>query len=339
MKLLGLKKPDLHDVIFDVVNRSRGILELGLDETILEVNAKYLDAMGYRRDELIGRKHLVTVGKSEADLRAYEDLWRRLRSGEPMEREIKRISRDGSPRWFHCVYTFLRDAKARPVRVVMVFADITEQKMQQVAMEAQLDAIHHSSAVVECDVEGRIVDANANFLAIMGYSRDEIVGKARSVLIDRNEARSAENAELWARLARGESVNGDFRRIAKGGREVWIRGSYNPVLDLDGKLHRVIQMSVDVTAQLERRMQRERVFSDVDRRLDSITATVSSVAGEAGEAASLRRAPRAMSRRSRRARKSFPPRSRRSPVRCGAPPKSRTTRPRPRRRRPIWSRP
>ena len=286
MPFFNSKKSALHQVVFNLVERTRGILELELDATIINANDLYLQSMGYNRDELIGKKHLVTVEKSEAGLRSYEELWRRLRAGETMERELKRIRKDGAPCWFHVFYTHLRDGSGRPTRVIMIVTDITEQKIRQATIEAQLDAIHRSSGVVEFELDGRVVTANENFLKTLGYALDEVVGKPHAQFVAPEEARSPAYAEFWTRLRSGECVSGEFHRIGKGGKEVWLQGAYNPIFGFDGTLRRVVKIASDITDRKYRSLKREAVFKEVDARLNGVTTTVSSVAGATNDAAS-----------------------------------------------------
>ena len=100
---------------------------------------------------------------------------------------------------------------------------------------AQLDALHKSQAVIEFELDGRIITANENFLGAMGYSLAEVQGQHHRMFVDPVEANSAEYREFWARLNRGEFEAAEFKRLAKGGREIWIEASYNPVTGRDGK--------------------------------------------------------------------------------------------------------
>ncbi len=285
MKIFRSHKSDLLDATFETVRRSRCFLELGLDETILDANDKYLEIMGYSRDELIGKKHMVTIEKSDEGLRAYHELWGRLRAGEYMERELKRVTKTGKPVWFHCTYNHLRDRNGKPYRVIMIFADLTEQKIHQSALQAQIDAISRSQAVVEFETDGRILGANENFLKVVGYRLDEIRGQHHSMFVDPGERNSETYRQLWKKLASGEYVSGQFHRIARGGRDVWIQGCYSPVFDLDGKPWKVVKFATDVTDQFVQQKKRAEVYGRVDAQLGGMTETVSSVSHEAVEAA------------------------------------------------------
>ncbi len=128
-------------------------------------------------------------------------------------------------------YAPIRDPKGRVEAIVGVAIDITDLKGRSLDLAGQVEALHRSQAVIAFDAGGTILDANANFLTTMGYGLDEIVGQHHSLFVDATERQSEAYAAFWARLGRGEFASDEFLRIAKGGRDVWIQATYNPVLD------------------------------------------------------------------------------------------------------------
>lgn len=114
-------------------------------------------------------------------------------------------------------------------------------------LESKMAAIGRSQAMIEFNMDGTIVGANDNFLKAMGYQLTEIVGTHHRQFVDLAEAASPEYAEFWRSLQAGEFAARKFRRLAKGGREVWIQASYNPVLGPDGRPVKVVKLAVDIT--------------------------------------------------------------------------------------------
>ncbi len=114
---------------------------------------------------------------------------------------------------------------------------------------AQASAISKSQAVIEFNLDGTIITANQNFLAALGYTLDEIKGKHHSMFVDPATRDSGAYREFWARLNHGEFQAAQYKRVAKGGREIWIQASYNPMLDGKGKPIKVIKFATDITAQ------------------------------------------------------------------------------------------
>ena len=115
--------------------------------------------------------------------------------------------------------------------------------------DATLAAINKSQAVIEFDMDGTIRQANDNFLKVLGYTLDEVKGRHHSMFVDERYRQSPEYREFWASLNRGEYQAAEYKRIGKGGKEVWIQGSYNPILDLNGKPSKVVKFATDITEQ------------------------------------------------------------------------------------------
>lgn len=116
------------------------------------------------------------------------------------------------------------------------------------AIDAKVAALDKSQAVIEFNMDGTIIAANANFLSAVGYNIDEIKGKHHSMFVDLDYMNSAEYKEFWARLNRGEFQMAEYRRFGKGGKEIWIQASYNPLMDKRGKPFRVVKFATDITA-------------------------------------------------------------------------------------------
>ncbi|PKR89766.1 chemotaxis protein [Pleomorphomonas diazotrophica] len=115
--------------------------------------------------------------------------------------------------------------------------------------DAVLAALGRSQAVIEFEPDGKVITANANFLKVLGYELSEIVGKHHSLFVDPAEVKSEAYAKFWRDLASGQYQSAEFKRIGKGGREVWIQATYNPVLNRSGKVVRVVKFATDVTAR------------------------------------------------------------------------------------------
>jgi methyl-accepting chemotaxis protein len=152
-------------------------------------------------------------------------------------------------------------------------------------MQGQIAAIGKSQAVIEFDLAGNILTANDNFLNGMGYRLDEIKGQHHGMFVDRDYRASDAYRQFWEKLRRGEFDSGQYRRIGKNGREVWIQASYNPIFDADGKPYKVVKFASDVTAQVNqtRQMQaavgqtqdviKAAIDGDLSRRIDTTVAS------------------------------------------------------------------
>jgi methyl-accepting chemotaxis protein len=145
--------------------------------------------------------------------------------------------------------------------VVKFATDVTEQKLKTADLAGQIAAIGKSQAVIELNMDGTVIGANENFLKALGYSLGEIVGKHHCMFVDPAEREGAAYRDFWASLNRGEYQAAEYKRIGKGGREIWIQASYNPILDLNGKPFKVVKYATDTTAQVLVRIGNERVRS------------------------------------------------------------------------------
>ncbi len=140
---------------------------------------------------------------------------------------------------------------------------VQQQLDQETAGE--LAAIRKSHAVIEFEMDGTIITANDTFLKVMGYRLEEIQGRHHKMFVDPAERESDEYREFWEKLNRGEYTQAEYRRIGKAGSEVWIQGSYNPIVDLNGRPYKVVKFATDVTdrVKLERAAERQRQMTEM----------------------------------------------------------------------------
>ena len=124
-----------------------------------------------------------------------------------------------------------------------------EREALHIDYKGQIEAISKSQAVIEFNMDGTIINANENFLSTVGYSLNEIKGKHHSMFAEADYASSSEYTLFWEKLNRGEYDSGEYRRIGKDGKEVWIQASYNPIMDLNGKPFKVVKYATDITSQ------------------------------------------------------------------------------------------
>ncbi len=225
----------------------QAVIEFDLDSRVLRANSLFLDLMGYSAHEILGQHHRMFCPPEVTSSEAYRELWDGLRAGQVREDVFLRVTKSGKPVWLQASYNPVRDAEGRTVGVVKLATDITAQRAQQADYEGKIAAIHRVQAVIEFDLVGGIVDANANFLSTFGYERQEVVGQHHRMFCQPEFAASSEYAQLWQRLGRGESTSGRFRRLSKDGRDIWLQASYNPILDVTGKPYKVVKFAVDIT--------------------------------------------------------------------------------------------
>jgi methyl-accepting chemotaxis protein len=263
------------------VSKSQAMIEFGMDGTIITANDNFLKVMGYTLDEVKGRNHSMFVDEAFRPSSEYREFWAKLNRGEYQAGEYKRIGKGGKEVWIQASYDPIMDLNGRPFKVVKYATDVTEQKTISANYAGQIAAIGKSQANVEFQLDGTIITANDNFLKVMGYTLDEVKGRNHSMFVDEAFRPSSEYREFWAKLNRGEYQAGEYKRIGKGGKEVWIQASYDPIMDLNGRPFKVVKYATDVTEQvntkaaLAQKTERDKLDAeDQKRKVDSILAVV-----------------------------------------------------------------
>ncbi|MEO5808006.1 methyl-accepting chemotaxis protein [Devosia sp.] len=235
--------------MLEAISRSQAIIEFGLDGIVLTANPNFLAALGYELADVVGQHHRMFVDAAYATSAEYRAFWERLRHGEFDAGEYRRIGKGGKEVWIQASYNPVIDAKGNPSKVVKVASDITGQKLAAAEAQGQLAAISKSQAVIEFNMAGEVLAANANFCQALGYSLDEIKGRHHRMFVETAYAAGSEYRDFWERLGRGEYQAGEYLRIGKGGKEVWIQASYNPIFDLNGKPFKVVKYATDITGR------------------------------------------------------------------------------------------
>jgi len=231
----------------DAIDRSQAVIEFEMDGTIISANQNFLAAMGYSLEEVRGQHHAMFCDPSYAASADYKQFWADLRAGKHHSAAFRRLAKGGREVWIQASYNPILDRRGKPVRVIKFATDITAQKQQAADHAAQIAAISRVQAVIAFNLDGTIITANENFLATVGYGLNEIVGQHHSMFCDPEYARSEDYRQFWERLRDGQFEAAEFQRFGKGGREVWIQASYNPILDAAGRPVKVIKFATDIT--------------------------------------------------------------------------------------------
>jgi methyl-accepting chemotaxis protein len=244
----ALARQKVQEGMINALNRSQAIIEFDPTGRILHANQNFLDALGYRLEEVRGQHHSLFVDPATRLTPEYRAFWDKLGRGEFDAGKYKRVAKGGREIWIQATYNPILDGAGKPYKVVKFAADITQAELHANEQKSRVDAINRAQAVIEFKLDGTILAANENFLATMGYSLAEIVGRHHSMFADPELARSPEYRQFWERLNRGEFIADKFRRLGKGGKDVWILASYNPLFDLNGQPVKVVKYATDITA-------------------------------------------------------------------------------------------
>ncbi|MDX7953551.1 PAS domain-containing methyl-accepting chemotaxis protein [Lichenihabitans sp. Uapishka_5] len=231
----------------DALDSSLAIIEFLPDGTIRTANQNFCHALGYELSEIQGKHHRIFVPHDFAESQEYANFWASLKSGAFESREYKRIAKGGREIWIQATYNPVKDRRGNVFKVVKVATDITKHKLKTSEFEGLLNAVSLVQAMIEFTTDGTIVNANSNFLSLMGYTLEEVQGRHHSMCVDPSYARSPDYAAFWAKLNRGEFVATSFKRLGKHGREVWIQASYNPIFNASGQIVKIVKFATDIT--------------------------------------------------------------------------------------------
>ena len=232
---------------FKALSKSQAIISFDLDGTVLDANENFCQALGYALSEIKGKHHSLCVDPTYAASQDYVDFWRQLGAGQFQAATFKRVGKNGREVWIEASYNPLFDDQGKVYRIVKLATDVTQKHLVAADARGQLAAISRSQAIIEFALDGTILQANENFCAALGYKAAELVGKHHSMFVASEEARSPAYAAFWRELGEGKFQVAQYLRIGKGGREVWIQASYNPIFDDTGKPCKVVKYATDIT--------------------------------------------------------------------------------------------
>ena len=234
----------------DAADRSQAVAEYNMDGTVRRANNHFLTALGYTSGDIRGKHHSLFVDNAFRDSTDYRTFWAKLRRGELDAGEYKRLAKGGREVWLQATYIPVCGPLGTPFKVVEYATDITTVTLRRANGLGQVAAINRAQAVITLELDGTVRTANDNFLRTMGYSLEEIKGKHHSMFVTPEERNSQQYREFWLKLTRGEFNAGQYERIARGGRKLWVQASYNPILDSTGKTLHVIAYATDITDQV-----------------------------------------------------------------------------------------
>ncbi len=260
------------DARMNAISLSQSMLEFALDGTILSVNDNFLQVTGFARDEVLGRNVAMLFDTALKNSAEYREWWAKLQRGSFDAAVYKQLGKAGREIWIRGSYNPVLGANGHVVKVINIGTDITSSRLRNYDTAGQLKALNKALAVVEFNMDGSIIAANEKFLGLTGYSLPEIQGKHHGIFLDDHSRNTHEYREFWAKLNRGEYDAGDYKRTGKGGAELWIHASYNPIFDQSGRVYKVVKFASDITAQQALQSAIQTVMEDTMRVMGSLSS-------------------------------------------------------------------
>lgn len=270
------------EAIVNAINKVQAIIEFNLDGFIITANDNFLNTLGYTLEEIKGKHHRIFCDPNYVNSLEYQQFWQKLGRGEFDSSEYKRFGKAGKEVWINASYNPIFNSHGKPFKVIKFATDITKAKLQSSEYEGKMNAVSKAQAIIEFNLDGTIITANENFLNTVGYTLEEIKGKHHRIFCDPNYVNSMEYQLFWQKLGRGEFDSAEYRRLGKGGKEVWINASYNPILDASGKPFKVVKFATDITVQVSKKVQFNEVVLktsvDLANKINVVSTQVSQVA-------------------------------------------------------------
>lgn len=263
------------------LDRSQAVIEFQADGTILRANDNFLNTVGYTADEVVGKHHRIFVDPDYANSKSYKNFWNSLQAGQFQSAEFLRFGKGGREVWIQATYNPVLDDNGKVAKVIKFATNITQQK------QAQAEIQNRSQAVIEFEPDGTIVHANELFTSTVGYSLSEIKGQHHRIFMLPEDAASPEYSVFWERLARGEFRQGEFRRVTKDGREIWLQGAYNPIYDTNGDVVRVIKGVADITDQINSKERAGAVGNSIASSVSEMSGAIEEISERLTRTASL----------------------------------------------------
>jgi methyl-accepting chemotaxis protein len=269
------------------IDRSQAVVEFDLSGRVLRANAHFLNLMNYDLEDIKGRHHRMFMDTQEAAQPAYQLFWESLARGECAFGEYKRLGRGNREVWIQASYNPIFDLHGRPIKVVEFATDVTDAKLRNAEFEAKVSAIERAQAVIEFDLDGNVLRANRNFLVAMGYTMREIQGQHHALFCTPEYTQSPEYQDFWLKLSEGQLVSGRFHRIGKYNRDVWIQATYNPVLDVNGRVVKIIKFAYDVTKEVKLERHISQKSSEMAQGVHELVESITAIAKNTGMAGSM----------------------------------------------------
>lgn len=269
------------------IDRSQAVIEFDMQGKVLAANSNFLKLMEYSAEEITGRHHRMFVDAAYAATPQYQAFWESLGRGQFESGEYKRVAKGGREVWIQATYNPIYDPRGNLVKVVKFASDVTESKLKNSEFEAKVEAINLGQAVIEFDLDGHVLNANRNFLNAMGYTSREIQGQHHSIFCTLEYTQSEEYRDFWLKLNEGKFVSGRFHRVGKFNRDVWIQATYNPILDLNGNVVKVVKYAYDVTKEVMLEQGINKKSGEMRERVSKLVDSITDISSNSATATQL----------------------------------------------------
>lgn len=280
--------------ILKTLSAGQCLVELELSGPIRWANDHFAALTGYSPEELKGVDCWELFDSGHMSPEERETFLQTLRDGRCATQSFGCRNKNQVDQWLKILFIPIRDDATHQTICLAIATDNTARKQEYLAMAGMIKALERSTALIEFDPSGTILQCNDNFLDLMGYQLDDVVGKHHRIFARPEHAASQEYLDFWASLAAGDIVPGQFERLRQDGSSVWLEASYNPIFDLEGNVIRVVKFATDITENvraneeievkakalaiaLEQAQESERIRDEMDRTLQEMSTPVTPI--------------------------------------------------------------
>ena len=281
MSLFSFSKNKEEKAQLSAIDEHFAVISFSPDGIILEANQNFLNTLGYTENEVLGKHHKIFCDSKLVNSKEYSDFWNELKKGTVQTSEFKRIKKDGHSIFIQASYTPIKDNSGKVYKIIKFAQDVTAKKLEDLYFKGQIQAIGKSQAIIEFDMNGIILNANENFLKAIDYSLDEIKGKHHSMFCEESYKNSNEYKDFWEKLNNAEFQSGEFLRIGKDGKKVYIQATYNPIIDIDNKPFKVVKYATEITARKNTMFSIQKNIEKLNKSLNHLSGASNSMSIDA----------------------------------------------------------
>lgn len=282
---LAAQAAELHQLrqLQESMRSSMIAVTLDADFNFTAFNDRFLSTVGYRAEQLQGRPMMEIIPRYVLELPCYRRFRTAIANFETVADDYRYLRADGTLAWLRFQWQPIRNLDASLSHIQGYAYDVSKELEIAKQNAAFIDALLRSTAVIEFNVDGTVVNANDRFLQTMGYTLEQLRGKHHRMFCMSEETSSPDYQAFWAQLNKGQFMAGRFRRVDSRGNEVWLEATYNPVYDTQDKLCKVVKFASVVTDQVRREAEvREAatVAYDISQQTDATAQRGASVVSE-----------------------------------------------------------
>ncbi|ARC87916.1 PAS domain-containing protein [Rhodovulum sp. MB263] len=265
----------------DALDRAMMVAEYDGAGRIRSANGGWLDRMGHRIEDILGRGLDIFLDKDSVKDGSAARFWEDLRENDGFSGELVWVDADGREVWLHTVFHPVTDPEGHADRVIQIAVDITDTKRRMLDLDGKWQAALNHQAVVEFDPDGKILEANEGFLRLVGHSLREVRGQSHSSFCPGDYIRSSAYTDFWMALRKGEAQSGRYRHVARFDRDLFLLAHYTPLTDFRGEVDRVVMCGYDISPQIELERATAARAQDLTTEIDGLREVNDMLRGDA----------------------------------------------------------